>query len=142
MEPPGPPGRAREEMKKVIYLSHPYRSATEWGVWCNIQSAHTYAKQLWRKGWAVISPVSNTAFMGDTDDFDVWMSGDLEILSRCDAIAMSPGWERSEGCRMEYSKAVELGMAVYNTEEVPNERESGAEAGSSLSHPRLGHRNN
>jgi len=105
---------------KIIYLSHPYRSGTEWGVWLNIHSAHLYAKDLWRKGYAVISPVSNTAFMGELDDFEHWMAGDLEILGRCDILVLAPGWERSEGCKMEYSKAIELGLKVYeDIEEVP-----------------------
>ena len=97
----------------VIYLASPYRGRDEWAVWTNIVSAHIAAKQIWNKGHACISPVSNTAFMGEMDDFNKWMRGDLEILSRCDAICLNFGWEKSEGCRMEYSKAIELGMPIY-----------------------------
>lgn len=108
--------------KRVIYLSHPYRARTEWGLWCNIQSAHTYAKQLWMKGWVCLSPVSNTAFMGGEDDFEMWIDGDLELVSRCDAWAGAPGWERSEGCRMEYEKAIAGGLTIYtDINEVPYE---------------------
>ena len=98
---------------KVIYLASPYRAKDEWGVWTNIVSAHLAAKQLWSKGWACISPVSNTSFMGEVGDFNKWMDGDLEILSRCDALCLNYGWERSEGCRMEHDKAIELGLIIY-----------------------------
>jgi hypothetical protein len=51
-----------------------------------------------------------------------FIEGDLEIIARCDAILMLPGWERSEGSRMEYSRAVELRMPVYlSVEDVPEE---------------------
>jgi hypothetical protein len=106
-------GDIRMNKPMVIYLASPYRARDEWGVWTNIVSAHIAAKQIWNKGHACVSPVSNTAFMGEMDDFDKWMRGDLEILSRCDAICLNFGWEKSEGCRMEYSKAVELSLAIY-----------------------------
>ena len=52
-----------------------------------------------------------------------FINGDLEIIARCDAILMLPGWERSEGSQMEYRRATELGMPVYlSVEEVPDER--------------------
>ena len=108
--------------KSVIYLAAPYRSSTEWGTYLNITSAHFYAKEMWRRGWACISPVSNSAFMGELGDHDKWMAGDIEILSRCDAICLCPGWERSVGCREEYAKALELGLTIYlSPDEVPYE---------------------
>jgi len=97
----------------VIYLASPYRARDEWGVWTNIVSAHIAAKQIWNKGHACISPVSNTAFMGEMDDFNKWMRGDLEILSRCDAICLNFGWKNSVGCGLEYAKAIELGLTIY-----------------------------
>ena len=107
-------------MKSVIYLASPYRAKDEWGVWTNIVSAHISAKQLWAKGYAVISPVSNSAWMGEMDDFEKWMEGDLEILSRCDILVLNYGWEKSRGCRMEFKKAIDLDMPIYySVEDVP-----------------------
>ena len=97
----------------VVYLSSAYRASDEWGTWCNIMSAHMAAKQIWGKGHACISPVSNTAWMGEMDDFDKWMAGDLEILSRCDAICMNLGWKKSVGCKIEHEYAAHLGLVIY-----------------------------
>ena len=109
-------------IKRVIYLASPYRAKDEWGVWTNIVSAHISAKQLWDKGYAVISPVSNSAWMGEMDDFEKWMEGDLEILSRCDILVLNHGWQKSRGCRMEYDRAIALGLRIYSSpEEVPYE---------------------
>ena len=108
---------------KVVYMAHSYRADTEWGVFTNIISAHVYAKQLWDKGYAVINPLSNTAWMGTgTFGFNEVMAGDFEILSRCDILVLCPGWERSEGCRMEYEKALAGGLKIYtDINEVPYE---------------------
>ena len=48
----------------------------------------------------------------------VWIQGYIEILKRCDAIALVDGWERSEGARGEYRVAQELGLDVIDTRKV------------------------
>ena len=107
---------------RVIYVAGPYRSPTEWGVYENIRRAEAVAVWLWQKGWVVICPHKNTAFFGGACDDSVWLSGDLELLRRSDAICMLPGWEDSAGARAECAMAKALGKEVYlNPEEVPYE---------------------
>jgi hypothetical protein len=36
-----------------------------------------------------------------------FLVGDIEILKRCDAIVMIPGWRKSEGARKEFDIAVD-----------------------------------
>ena len=111
-------------MKKVIYVAGPYRSTGDDGVFKNIIHARSMSRLLWKKGWAVICPHLNTAFMDDRDiDWRVFLDGDLELIARSDALFMLPGWEESEGSNIEYRKAIELGMPIYyDIEEVPNEQ--------------------
>ena len=40
------------------------------------------------------------------------MRRDLRMLLRCNAIALCPGWEHSEGCLLECSVAKQCGMAI------------------------------
>ena len=40
------------------------------------------------------------------------MRKDLLLLLRCNAIALCPGWEHSEGCLLECSVAKQCGMAI------------------------------
>ena len=97
----------------VLYLASPYRGRNEWDTYLNITSAHLAAKQIWSKGHACISPVSNTAWMGEMNDHNFWMRGDLEILARCDGLVLNLGWEKSHGCNEEYQEAIRLNMTIY-----------------------------
>lgn len=105
---------------KGIYIAGPYRGRTEWDIELNIMTARLWAEEIMRKGWATYTPHVETAHSGLS--FDDIMARDLFMLEKMEAICMLPGWERSEGARMEYSKAVELGMKVYQSPmEVPYE---------------------
>lgn len=90
---------------QVIFISGPYRADTLQGVMKNIQRARSAALKLWKQGYAVICPHSNTALFDGAADDSVWLKGYLEILKRCDAIYMLKGWEKSEGSRAEYHEA-------------------------------------
>ncbi len=107
---------------KVIYVAGAYRAKTEWGVAENIRRAELAAIELWKKGWAVICPHKNTAFFGGACDDSIWLLGDIEMLRRCDAIYMLPGWENSTGARAEHEVALAAGLLVlYEIEEAPHD---------------------
>ena len=98
---------------KVIYIAGAYRNSTEWGLIENIRHAEREAIKLWQHGWAVLCPHKNTAHFGGTCPDKVWLEGDLEMLSRCDAIYMLTDWDLSEGALQEYEKAKELNLEIY-----------------------------
>lgn len=98
------------EKKRVVYISGPYRAATENGVYENIQVARVVATEWWRKGYAVICPHLNSAFMGGfggsvEEDQEMLIEGDLELVRRSDIIVMLPTWSTSIGARREKAEA-------------------------------------
>jgi hypothetical protein len=98
---------------KVIYVAGKYRAETQEGVDANIKKARDAAIKLWKQGWAVICPHLNTAhFDGEAPD-EVWITGDLEILSRCDAIFLMNNWQQSAGAKLERERALELGLVMW-----------------------------
>lgn len=109
---------------RVIYTAGPYRADGWHNVFENILKARTAARALWLKGWVVICPHANSILMDGPDiPANMFIEGDLEIIRRCDAICMLPGWEKSEGSQIEYGLALELEMPVYfGVENVPDER--------------------
>ena len=101
---------------KLIYVAGKYRGQNENEVWGNINLARSHALELWKQGWAVICPHTNSIFMGhgtkDKDCFDLFLQGDFEMLRRCDAIYMLPNWKQSEGAKAEFAMADELGLEI------------------------------
>ena len=98
-----------------MYIAGPYDDPDpHHGVLDNITKASRISLEYWRKGWAVICPHMNTAGFHHVQDVprETWTQGDLEILSRCDAILMIPGWTRSPGAKAERDYALEHGIEV------------------------------
>ena len=97
---------------KVAFISGPYRGRTINEIAENIQAAEKIAKKYWQMGYAVICPHKNTAFFDGLTDDDIWLRGDLEILSRCDTCIMIDGWKDSEGAKRELKMAQKYGLEV------------------------------
>lgn len=101
---------------KVVYIAGPFRGKSAWEVECNIRRAESLALVVWRMGAAVICPHTNTRFFDGAAPDKVWLEGDLEILRRCDAVVMVPGWARSKGATAERKLALELGLPVLESD--------------------------
>lgn len=101
---------------KLLYVAGPYRSRHRGmrGVHENIERAASIALELWVAGAAVICPHKNTAFFDGAAEDSVWLTGDLEMLRRCDAVVMVPGWEQSVGAVEERRVAEDAGIPVFD----------------------------
>ena len=109
---------------RVAYLAGPYRAPTENALWENIMEARRIAVELWKLGYAVICPHTNTAFFGLGADHDhIFLDGDLEIISRldpkCDCMVMMPKWRDSVGACGEREVAMKCGLTSYEWPHVP-----------------------
>lgn len=104
-------------MHPLIYVAGKYRAATREAVAANIEAARQVGIEAARLGWYPVIPHANTAHMEDdlqhADQF--WLAGTLELMTRCDAVVLVPGWETSEGTRGEIAKADQLHIPVYRT---------------------------
>jgi len=102
---------------KLVYVAGPFRArpdpSNQWEQWENIRRAATLALEVWRSGASCICPHMNTAFFEGAAEARVWLDGDLEQLKRCDAVIMTPDWERSIGAKAEHATAIERGIPVF-----------------------------
>lgn len=104
---------------KLVYVAGPFRAANAWEVEQNIRRAEALALEAWKCGVAVICPHANTRFFSGAAPDEVWLEGDLEILRRCDAILLTPDWERSSGTRAEHDLARENDIArLYDIDDL------------------------
>ena len=105
-------------MLPLIYVAGPYRAATRDDIARNIDAARSVGISAAALGWFPVIPHANTAHMeldlpGLGDDF--WLAGTLEMMERCDAVVLIPGWQNSAGTRGEIIRAEELGIPVFRT---------------------------
>jgi hypothetical protein len=101
---------------KLLYISGPFGHADPiHGIEANILRASEIALEAWRKGWAAICPHKNTAGFQHTDiPWETWMEGDIEMVKKCDAVLMIPGWEQSRGACLERDEARRAGVLVLD----------------------------
>ena len=109
--------------KKIIYISGPYsefksNEGITYKIEDNIKIARKIAIRLWEKGFTVICPHLNTIhFEKDSKlSYDDYIDGDLEILSRCDAIYMTPFYDYSSGAKKEKEHAKKIGIEIFDNE--------------------------
>lgn len=99
----------------VVYIAGPFRAPNAWEIEQNIRRAEEWALAVWRLGAAALCPHCNTRFFQGAAPDEVWLDGDLALLSKCDAVFMIPGWQRSTGARSELEYARTLGIKSFET---------------------------
>lgn len=105
---------------KLVYVAGPYRAPTLEGIEANIRYAARYGAKVAAAGFAPLVPhtigfaCDEQAHMADTsrrsDDF--WLMATAEMLLRCDAILVIPGWEQSSDTQAEIVLAGQQGIPV------------------------------
>jgi nucleoside 2-deoxyribosyltransferase len=98
---------------RVIYIAGPYRGPDSWTIEQNIRRAETLALEVWKLGCVAICPHANTRFYHKALPDKVWLEGDLEILSRCDAVLVIADWQHSIGTRAELEFATLQNIPVF-----------------------------
>ena len=97
---------------KRVYVAGPMTGIEDF----NYPAFNAMADQLRAQGYEVENPADHGVVEGA-----VWadyMAYDLTRLGLCGMIALLPGWERSEGAKLEVQIAHRLGMTVVNAHDL------------------------
>lgn len=109
---------------KLVYVAGPFRAASSYvpghqdmfAVQENIMAAMKLGLEVARTpGLFPVIPHANTMFFTAAAPDQVWLDGDLEMLARCDAILMTPDWQRSSGARAEHVFAADRNIPIFYT---------------------------
>lgn len=103
--------------KPVAYIAGPMRNVEQFNF-----PAFDAAAQVWTDaGWHVISPADldrERGFDGTTEPTPEFIAAamrqDLEAVAKVDALAVLPGWERSEGAGIEVRLALMFGKPIHD----------------------------
>lgn len=94
----------------LIYIAGPFRGPTPLDVRRNVEAARDVGLRVAECGGFPIIPHCLTGEFDKQLDDKFWLDGHLELLSRCDALALLPTWPQSHGARLELDWAVVNGM--------------------------------
>lgn len=98
-------------MNRKIYISGPISGLP----YEQAQAAFTEAENAIRSKYGALVDVVNPIRLAPrTTTWNNAMRACLSAMMECDTIAMLPGWENSEGARLEHTIAMKLGFAVCN----------------------------
>ena len=100
---------------KVVYIAGPYRANSAWEIEQNIREAEKIALHVWANGMVALCPHTQTRFYQGFLPDALWLAGDLELLARCDAVFLVPGWESSRGTMAEVNFAKSKGIPRFVT---------------------------
>lgn len=97
----------------LVYVAGPVRNPSLYERHKNILRGESVAVELWQMGFAVISPHKNCEFIDGAVTDEQIIAGDLEIISRCDAVIILPGWKSSVGTRAERTFCLENNIPIF-----------------------------
>jgi hypothetical protein len=103
---------------KRMYLAGPMTGLKDF----NYPAFNAAADALRAKGYQVENPADHGIVEGA--QWADYMAYDLTRLGLCGLIALLPGWERSEGAKLEVQIAHRLGMTVVNAHDLINNKEA------------------
>jgi len=98
---------------KVVYIAGPFRGASSWKIETNVRAAEAVALEIFRMGHVPICPHTGSRFFFGELDEQVVLEGCLELLRRADLVIFLPGWEASEGTRIERVEAIKSGIPAF-----------------------------
>jgi len=104
----------------TIYISGPMRGIPKFNFPAFFDAEHRFVFA----GWFVRNPASRGHGSGDyetgtgvtREEVQEWMRADVIDVASCSAIALLPGWEESEGARLEAAVALACGLRFFDAE--------------------------
>jgi hypothetical protein len=110
----------KEQPKKLIYIAGKLNSDA-CGYIKNVHAMVKHAEKVRKLGCSVAVPcldLIHGLICGDHGYSD-YFENNIEIMKRCDAVALVPNWKTSEGAKKEIKVAHDLNMPIlYDLKEV------------------------
>jgi Domain of unknown function (DUF4406) len=100
---------------KVVYVAGKFTGPTARDVHLNVYAAEKVAMLIAEAEAMPLTPHLNTKNFDGTKSPEFWYAGTLELLRRCDAMMLVPGWEASKGVAAEMEEADRRNIPVFES---------------------------
>jgi hypothetical protein len=97
----------------LIFLACKYTEPHTYQIARNIHWATWYAHEIALLGGAPLCPALIGSHFEGTQSYLWWGDAYINLLRRCDAVFMVPGYERSNGAMKELTEALAIGLPVF-----------------------------
>ena len=98
---------------KIVYVAGKFTGPNAWVIEQNVRAAEAVGMRVAEAGAMPLIPHANTRYFHGTATVEFWYEGTLEMLRRCDAVIMVPGYELSRGACAEREEAHRLRLPVF-----------------------------
>jgi hypothetical protein len=98
---------------RVIYVAGKFTAPDTWRRLRHVRAAETLGYAVAELGAMPLIPHANTTSFDGTFTAEFWYAGTLELLRRCDAMILVPGWEGSRGVAAEIEEAKNLMIPIF-----------------------------
>lgn len=106
----------------LIYVACPYTNNDDMVVLHNVERSMRAGRQILEMGHFPAIPLLNHYFHMFCNRegipqpaYDEYIAWGLTLLDRCDAMILLPGWEQSNGCRIEKARADRNHIPIYTS---------------------------
>lgn len=107
---------ARGGVVPLVYVAGPFAGPTNYDVQQHVARAESFGLTIARQGALPVIPhTMNRNFFGQLDEA-FWLAGVIELMRRCDALALTADWPRSKGATIEHNIAADIGMPIFHGE--------------------------
>ena len=101
---------------RLVYIAGPYSGKCSIDTTRNIAAARDRAVEMVRfVAYDLFPVVPHLLGAGWEDErgYGWWLEATVELMRRCDAVLLVPGWELSRGATVEREEAQKLGLPVF-----------------------------
>lgn len=98
---------------KLIYVAGPFSGETAWDVEKNVRNAEQAGWRIAEQGGMPVIPHANSRFFFGQFTAQFWYDGTMELMRRCDAIFVLPGFQNSKGTLAEIEEAEAKKIPVF-----------------------------
>lgn len=98
---------------RIIYVAERFTGKNAWEIHRNVSHAESLGMAVAEAGAMPLIPHKNTSNFFGTLTEEFWYEGTLELLRRCDAMILVPGWQGSKGVQAEIDEALNRKMPLF-----------------------------
>lgn len=98
---------------QLVYIAGPFSGKTPEDVAANVSRAASFRIPIAEAGGSPVCPHTMTADLDGTMTYRFWIESTMSLMARCDAVLMTPDWQRSSGARGEHDWAKANGRPVF-----------------------------